>query len=137
MSAPPVTTSNGTAEIKALTALINSAVHDIVNEYSKEGHSVPSIHSTEPGPFDAPHLVSPVLAKAIQIVEAACAQLSFTVANPGHVITNVSTQHEYDHRDDLTFESTEILRCKLDLWAVHITLLTACFRDSTRSLRAC
>lgn len=92
MSAPIATPYNGTAEITALTSLINSAVQDIANEYSKEGHSIPSLHSTEPGPFDAPHLVSPILARAIQTVEAACAQLSFTVANPGHVITNVSAQ---------------------------------------------
>lgn len=82
--------SNGTAEITALAGLINSAVQDIVNEYTKAGHAVPSLHSTERGPFGAPHLVSATLSKAIQTVEAACAQLTFTVANPGHTITNVT-----------------------------------------------
>lgn len=76
-----------------LATLINSAVEDIVKEYSTTGHSIQSIQSTEPGPFDAPHLASPALAKAIQTIEAACAQLTFTVANPGHVITNVSYCH--------------------------------------------
>lgn len=87
--AAPTEIPNGTNEVTALTNLINSAVQDIVNEYTKAGHPVPSLHSTKPGPFDAPHLVSPILSKAIQTVEAACAQLSFTVANPGHIITNV------------------------------------------------
>ena len=73
-----------------LASLITSAVQDVVKEYSAAGHSVPSLNSVEPGPFDAPHLVSPALAKEIQTIEAACAQLSFAVANPGHVITNVS-----------------------------------------------
>lgn len=87
--ATPTTSFNGTDEITALAGLINSAVQDIIREYTMTGHSVPSLHSTEEGPFDAPHLVSAALSKAIQTVEAACAQLTFTVANPGHTITNV------------------------------------------------
>ncbi|KAH9479088.1 3-O-methyltransferase 2 [Psilocybe cubensis] len=85
---------NGTSEITALSQLIASAVQDIVNEYTKAGHTVPSLHSTEQGPFDAPHLVSETLSKAVQIVEAACAQLTFTVTNPGHTMTNKAYAYE-------------------------------------------
>ncbi|KAF9479524.1 S-adenosyl-L-methionine-dependent methyltransferase [Pholiota conissans] len=77
-----------------LADLISSSVKDIVGEYQSAGHDVPSLSSTEPGPFDAPHLQSAKLAKAIQIIEAACAQLSFAVANPGHVVTNKSYGYE-------------------------------------------
>ncbi|KAF8191305.1 S-adenosyl-L-methionine-dependent methyltransferase [Pholiota molesta] len=85
-----VVVPNGTTEITMLADLISSSVKDIVSEYQSAGHNVPSLSSTEPGPFDAPHLQSAKLSKAIQIIEAACAQLSFAVANPGHVITNKS-----------------------------------------------
>ncbi|KAF9479519.1 S-adenosyl-L-methionine-dependent methyltransferase [Pholiota conissans] len=77
-----------------LADLITSSVKDVVSEYQSSGYSVPSLSSTEPGPFDAPHLQSAKLAKAIQIIEAACAQLSFAVANPGHVITNKAYGYE-------------------------------------------
>lgn len=89
--APSVEVPNGTIEITMLADLISSSVKDVVSEYQSAGHNVPSLSSTEPGPFDAPHLQSANLAKAIQIIEAACAQLSFAVANPGHVVTNVSS----------------------------------------------
>ncbi|KAF8954811.1 S-adenosyl-L-methionine-dependent methyltransferase [Flammula alnicola] len=93
--APPIHgTANGTLEITTLADLIISSVQEVVNEYQTNGHVVPSLHSTEPGPFDAPHLVSAKLAKAIQTIEAACAQLSFAVANPGHVIANKAYGYE-------------------------------------------
>ncbi|KAF9479528.1 S-adenosyl-L-methionine-dependent methyltransferase [Pholiota conissans] len=77
-----------------LTDLIVSSVKDVINEYQSSGHDVPSLFSTETGPFDAPHLTSPKLSKAVQIIEASCAQLTYTVANPGHVVTNVRTDFE-------------------------------------------
>ncbi len=81
---------NGTDEITGLADLIVVAVKDVVGEYKNAGYNVPSLSSTEPGPFDAPHVTSAKLSKSVQIIEAACAQLSFAVANPGHTVTNAS-----------------------------------------------
>ena len=81
--------SRGGLELLQLAELITSSVRDVLAEYQNVGQDVPWLSSTEPGPFDKPHLASPKLSKAIQIIEAACAQLSFAVASPGHVITNV------------------------------------------------
>ncbi|KAF8992613.1 S-adenosyl-L-methionine-dependent methyltransferase [Cyathus striatus] len=78
----------GKAQLIQLTNLISSAVRDVLSEYDAVGASVPLLESTETGPFDSPEDVTPKLAKAIRTIEAACAQLSFAVASPGHVITN-------------------------------------------------
>ncbi|KAJ7262897.1 S-adenosyl-L-methionine-dependent methyltransferase [Mycena rebaudengoi] len=77
---------NGIAEIVALANLISKAVTELVDEYP--GHFAPSLFSTQPGPFDTPDTTPPKVAKAIRTIEAACAQLSATVASPGHVILN-------------------------------------------------
>ena len=82
---------NGTMEVIQLADLITASVNEVVNEYQAAGHIIPSIFSSDSGPFDLPHLASANLTKAIQIIEVACAQLSYTVANPGHIITNVFT----------------------------------------------
>ncbi|KIJ34904.1 hypothetical protein M422DRAFT_262863 [Sphaerobolus stellatus SS14] len=84
----PVTSHNGSADVVALVNLISSTAQEILAEYSKAGQEVPSLDSTDSGPFDAPEKVSAGLAKAIRTIEAACGQLSFTVASPGHVMTN-------------------------------------------------
>ncbi|KAF8191303.1 S-adenosyl-L-methionine-dependent methyltransferase [Pholiota molesta] len=94
MASPSSTVPNGTVEIGMLTDLIVSSVKDVRSEYQSSGYDVPSLFSTEPGPFDAPHLTSPKLSKAIQIIEAACAQLTYTIANPGHVVTNKAYSFE-------------------------------------------
>ena len=85
-------TLNGTTEVIQLMDLITASVKEVVNEYQAAGHVIPSIFSTDSGPFDLPHLASANLTKAIQIIEAACAQLVYTVASPAHTITNVFTQ---------------------------------------------
>lgn len=88
MAAPTFTGKN--AHIIALKTIINQAVDIIIGEYASIGEAVPSLDSTRSGPFDSPDKIPPRLAHAIQCVEGACAQLSFTVANPGHVILNVA-----------------------------------------------
>lgn len=81
---------DGLADLIALSQLISTAVNDVVQEYNTLGQSLPPLSSVEQGPLDGgPHLVSPQLAKAVKIIEGACAQLSFAVANPGHVMINV------------------------------------------------
>ncbi|KAJ7487263.1 S-adenosyl-L-methionine-dependent methyltransferase [Mycena galericulata] len=78
--------SSGLEEILALSDLISKAVAEIVSN----GRLIPSLHSTEPGPFDTPEDTPAGVSAAIRTIEAACAQLSYTVASPGHVVTNKS-----------------------------------------------
>ncbi|KIJ38737.1 hypothetical protein M422DRAFT_231092 [Sphaerobolus stellatus SS14] len=83
-----VSAKNGSTEVIALANLISSTAQALIAEYSKLGQNIPALDSVEVGPLDAPENVPPSLAKVIQTIEAACAQLSFTVASPGHVMTN-------------------------------------------------
>jgi len=82
--------SSGNTEVLALADLISSAAQDLIQEYLKDGNVLPSLNSTVAGPYDNPDQLSPALLKAIRTIEAACAQLSCTVASPGHIIVNVS-----------------------------------------------
>ncbi|KAJ7151574.1 S-adenosyl-L-methionine-dependent methyltransferase [Mycena filopes] len=77
----------GLQDIVALADLISSTVKDVVEEYSAAGVSLPSLSSIIAGPFDRPEVMSPKLARATRILDAACAQLSFSVGSPGHVMT--------------------------------------------------
>lgn len=78
------------ARLSALVNLIQDSVKVVISQYDAVGQTVPSLDSVDTGPFDTPDNVTPELRKAVEIIEAACAQLSFSVASPGHVITNVS-----------------------------------------------
>ncbi|KAJ3933412.1 MAG: S-adenosyl-L-methionine-dependent methyltransferase [Lentinula lateritia] len=80
--------------ITALTDLINKATQDVIAEYAAVGQAVPSLDTLQPGPFQVPEETPTRLIRAIQIIEAACAQLSFTVAPPGSVMVNKSLEHE-------------------------------------------
>ncbi|KAJ7637687.1 S-adenosyl-L-methionine-dependent methyltransferase [Mycena polygramma] len=82
--------NSGLADIVALSDLISNAVKDVVAEYTAAQVSLPSLSSTSPGPFDTPESMSANLVKAIRTIEAACTQLSVSVASPGHVIMNRS-----------------------------------------------
>lgn len=75
--------------LTALVELITSAVQDIIQTYASAGHSVPTLSSTVPGPFDTPAATPPSLARAIQIVEGACTQLCASVGSPGQVLLTV------------------------------------------------
>ncbi|KAJ6501501.1 S-adenosyl-L-methionine-dependent methyltransferase [Mycena vitilis] len=86
MSQPP--SKAGLAEIVALADLISSTVKDVAAEYSAAGVELPSLWSTNPGPFDSPEAVPPKLARAVRVLDAACSQLMFSVGSPGHVIVN-------------------------------------------------
>ncbi|KAJ3865529.1 S-adenosyl-L-methionine-dependent methyltransferase [Lentinula novae-zelandiae] len=80
--------------ITALTDLINKATQDVIAEYAAVGQAVPSLDTLQPGPFQVPEETPTRLIRAIQIIEAACAQLNFTVAPPGSVMVNKSLEHE-------------------------------------------
>ncbi|KAJ7642290.1 S-adenosyl-L-methionine-dependent methyltransferase [Mycena rosella] len=85
-----MSSESGLTEIIALADLISRTVKDVVAEYTVAGVPMPSLSSTAPGPFDTPETTSPKLARAVRILDAACAQLSFSVGSPGHVVTNKS-----------------------------------------------
>ncbi|KAF9496922.1 S-adenosyl-L-methionine-dependent methyltransferase [Pleurotus eryngii] len=88
---PTLQTRKGdAAHLTTLVQLISSAVTTVLSEYDAVGKSVPSLDSTEPGPFDTPEEQSEGLVKAVRIIEAACGQLAISVASPGHVMFNRS-----------------------------------------------
>ncbi|KAF9465798.1 S-adenosyl-L-methionine-dependent methyltransferase [Collybia nuda] len=76
--------------LTSLVNIISDAVKVVISEYGQAGHAVPSLESTAPGPFDAPEDMSLALSKAVRTIEAACAQLSYAVASPGHILANKS-----------------------------------------------
>lgn len=102
-----ITSESGLAEIVALADLISRTVQDVVAEYTAAGVSLPSLSSTSPGPFDTPESMPPNLSKAVRLLDAACAQLSFSVGTPGHVVTNVRNSQITSHPLDIL--STEML----------------------------
>lgn len=79
--------------LTSLAMLISDSVAVVTSEYAKAGHAPPTLESTAEDPFHSPELVSEQLKTVIKTIEAACAQLSATVASPRHVITNVSVLH--------------------------------------------
>ncbi|KAJ8088446.1 hypothetical protein PM082_022519 [Marasmius tenuissimus] len=104
-----MSTSFDNSHLTALTDLINAAVQDVIFEYAAVGKAVPTLDSLEPGPFDIPEETPAKLSRAVQIIEAACAQLAHTVASPGHVVVNVSVPERFFVRLCLTC-LTEITR---------------------------
>ncbi|PBL03216.1 S-adenosyl-L-methionine-dependent methyltransferase [Armillaria gallica] len=76
--------ASGATHLLALTSLITASVQEIVSAYP----NIPHPDSTSLGIYDDPESIPPELSKAIQRVEAACAQLSCAVTSPGHVIVN-------------------------------------------------
>ncbi|KAF9052592.1 S-adenosyl-L-methionine-dependent methyltransferase [Rhodocollybia butyracea] len=82
------------SHITALTDLINAAVHDVITEYAAVGMAVPTLGSLTRGPFDSPEGTPEKFSRAVQVIEAACMQLTLTVTTPAHVVVNRSLQHE-------------------------------------------
>lgn len=81
------------AQLLPLVNLITDAVKVVIEEYDATENTLPPLSSTAPGPFDSAVSISPELARATKIIEAACAQLSVSVASPAHSILNVG--HEF------------------------------------------
>lgn len=79
------------AELIPLVNIIKDAVVVVIDEYDSKGKVFPSLQSTMGGPFDSAASVTPALANAVKTIEAACAQLSISVARPAHAILNVSS----------------------------------------------
>lgn len=78
------------SHLTSLTALINTAVGEVIAQYAQVGQAAPTLDSLKPAPFDVPEEAPAALSRAVKIIEAACKQLAVTVASPGHVIANVS-----------------------------------------------
>lgn len=81
--------ANTVAQLNALVDLISTSLKEVVEAYARAGCDIPSLDSTETGPFDVPENTPLELTKAIQVIEGACGQLCAAVAAPGHVVTNV------------------------------------------------
>lgn len=88
MSANP---SPQAAQLTALVELISSSVKEVIAAYNAAGRDVPSLESLDEGPLEIPATTPASLTQARQIIEAACAQLCVTVAQPGDCIVNVRT----------------------------------------------
>ena len=86
MSAQP---SAQAAQLTALVELISSSVNEVIAAYNAAGRDVPSLESLNEGPLEVPATTPQSLTRARQIIEAACAQLCATVAQPGDCIVNV------------------------------------------------
>ncbi|GJE93466.1 O-methyltransferase [Phanerochaete sordida] len=85
MSANP---SPQAAQLTALVELISSSVKEVIAAYNAAGRDVPSLESLDEGPLEIPATTPASLTQARQIIEAACAQLCVTVAQPGDCIVN-------------------------------------------------
>ncbi|KAG6916944.1 hypothetical protein DXG01_004631 [Tephrocybe rancida] len=83
----PSPTANG--RVSELVALITNAAKTIESHYSQSSSQpyVPSLDDVSPHPMDSA-ISPPALKDAVQILEGACAQLSATVARPGHTVLN-------------------------------------------------
>nr|P0CT90.1 RecName: Full=3-O-methyltransferase 2; Short=Mtrase 2 [Phanerochaete chrysosporium RP-78] len=76
------------AHLTALVELISSSVNEVISVYSAAGRDIPSLDSLEEGFLETPATTPPGLRHARQIIEAACAQLCVTIAQPGDCIVN-------------------------------------------------
>ncbi|ESK82329.1 S-adenosyl-L-methionine-dependent methyltransferase [Moniliophthora roreri MCA 2997] len=85
MAANSTVTTND--HLTSLATLISSSVQEVIAAYASVGQTVPSLDSVEPGPFDgAVEDVPERLARAVRVIEAACAQLVCTVSNPSGLV---------------------------------------------------
>ena len=62
------------SDLLALVDLISSQVKEVIADYHASGYDVPSIGSTDKGPFNIPVTSSLKFTRAIQILESACEQ---------------------------------------------------------------
>src|ERR1700754_4579759 len=81
---------SGASQLRSLVQLISKGVENIITQYSNIGQDVPSLEYLGTAYYDVTENRNEELTDAIQIVEAACAQLSLSVTNPSNSITNVS-----------------------------------------------
>ncbi|KAK7021282.1 hypothetical protein VNI00_017457 [Paramarasmius palmivorus] len=81
--------------LTALTSLIDSSIQEIISTYASVGQIVPTLDSVEPVLFDSLTIndVPERLTRAIQLVEAACTRLIYSVARPGTVLLSKAKSH--------------------------------------------
>ncbi|KAK7021283.1 hypothetical protein VNI00_017458 [Paramarasmius palmivorus] len=71
-----------------LTSLIASSVQEIISTYASVGERISTLDSVEPGLFDSIAMdeVPEKITRAIQVVEAACTRLVYSVSRPGTIL---------------------------------------------------
>lgn len=85
--------SSGKAQLDALVALISKSVADITSTYESAQVPLPSLdpaalESTEDGKT-LDDTTERDVARAVRVIEAACAQLVASLARPGRYVLNV------------------------------------------------
>lgn len=88
----PLTMSTSSVQgvqLTALVDLISSSVREVIAAYSAVERHAPSLDSLDEGPLETPATTPPNVTRARQIIEAACAQLCATIAQPGDCTVNV------------------------------------------------
>src|ERR1700754_3331015 len=81
---------SGASQLRTLVRLISEKVEDVIAQYSKAGQDVPSLDYLGTAYYDVVENRDEDFIDTLQTIEAACAQLTLTVANPSRAITNVS-----------------------------------------------
>lgn len=81
--------STHAAQLTTLVELISSSVKEVIAAYDAAGRDAPSLDSLDEGLLETPATTPPNLRQARQIIEAACAQLCVTIAQPGDCVVNV------------------------------------------------
>ena len=118
--------ASGKAQLDALVAFISTSVADVAAAY--ESASVP-LPSLDPVALDDAEVGKQLddgteknVARAVRVIEAACAQLIATLARPGRYVLNVC------------YDLTELVKCTVDCFP-NSTLGTSQRASAVRSLR--
>ncbi|KAK7021288.1 hypothetical protein VNI00_017463 [Paramarasmius palmivorus] len=84
-----------TNHLISLTSLITTSVQEVISAYGSAGQNVPTLNTVEPGPFDSLAVddVPEGLKHAVQVIEAACIQLMYTVSRPGNILLSKAKTH--------------------------------------------
>ena len=94
---PQTSSSNQKAQLDALVGLISTSVASITSAYASANVALPSLDpisaetSEEQKSLDDATELQ--VARAVRVIEAACAQLVASVARPGRYILNVRAWH--------------------------------------------
>ena len=84
--------NSGLNQLRSLVQLISEGVENIIEQYDRIGQDPPTLDHLGVSYYDKSENYNEQLTDAIKVVEGACAQLSLTVANPSHSISNVSSR---------------------------------------------
>lgn len=77
------------SQLLTLVELITNAVKVVIAEHDRVDQPLPSLDDPVPGPFDKAISITPDLSNAVKVIQAACAQLEYTVAPTSSTILMV------------------------------------------------